>query len=90
MKGKAEFNQQIVELFFSSKSYFFKSETKKVAYMKVLGKDLKILFFLTFKTWLEIKLVILLSWIHITVFCIARKTSKTKGKVASSDRKLGF
>ena len=63
MKGKAEFNQQIVELFFS---YFFKSETKKVAYMKVLGKDLKILFFLTFKTWLEIKLVILLSWIHIT------------------------
>ena len=52
IKGKAEFNQQII---------FFKYETKKVA----LGTDLKIIFFfLTFKRWFEINLMILLSWIR--------------------------
>ena len=32
--------------FFDRKLYFFKSETKKVAYLKGLGTDLKIFFFL--------------------------------------------
>ena len=45
---------------------FFKFETKKVAYLLELGKDLKtFFFFLTFKRWFEINLVILLR-IHIT------------------------
>ena len=34
MKGKAEFNQQIFEGLFGRKLYFFKSATKKVAYLK--------------------------------------------------------
>ena len=34
--------------FFCRKLYFFKSETKKVAYLKGLGTDLKIFFFLDF------------------------------------------
>ena len=75
MKGIAEFYQQIFGVFFFNiKLYlFFKSATKKVAYLKVLGRDMKIYFFFTFK----IKLVILLSWIRpgsgsgsaLTKFC---------------------
>ena len=48
MKGKAEFNQQIFGVFFGRKLYFFKSATKKVAYLKGLGRDMKIFFFLVF------------------------------------------
>ena len=54
MRGKAEFNQQILG-FFCRKLYFLKSETKKGAYLKGLCTDLKIFFFLTFKRWVEIK-----------------------------------
>ena len=33
--------------------FFFKSETKKVAYLKGLNTDLKKSFFLAFKRWVE-------------------------------------
>ena len=47
MQGKAEFNQQIFG-FFCRKLYFSKSETRKVAYLKGLGKDMKRYSFLNF------------------------------------------
>ena len=62
MKGNAEFNQHF---FFGRKLFIFKSATKIVAYLKGLGRDLKIFFFLTFKRLFEIKLVILLSWFRL-------------------------
>ena len=43
MMGKAEFNQV-----FCRNLYFFIYETKKVAYLKGLGKDLKKIVFLDF------------------------------------------
>ena len=67
MKGKAKFNQQIFWGFLVGNYIFFKSATKKVAYLIGLGRDLKIFFFFTFKRLFEIKLVILMSWIRIRI-----------------------
>ena len=47
IKGKLEFNQKNF-VFFGRKLYFFKSASKKVAYLNGLGRDLKIYFFLDF------------------------------------------
>ena len=59
--------------------YFFKPETNKVAFLKGLGNDLKIFFFfLTFKRWFEIKLVISLSWIRIRIDQILKIRIRSK------------
>ena len=52
MKGKEELHKKN-SFFFCRKLYFFKSDTKKVAYLKVLGTYLKIFFFLLLKDILK-------------------------------------
>ena len=54
MKGKAKFNQQIFCVFLWE-IIFFQVCNKKVAYLKGLGRDLKIFFFSTVKRLFDIK-----------------------------------
>ena len=66
LKGKSEFNQQIFGVFGGGNYIFFEFEPKKVANHQSLGTDLK-QFFLDFKRWVDINLVILLSGIRIRI-----------------------
>ena len=79
MRGKAEVKQKILG-FFLKEIIFFKLEP-----LKGLGLDMKLFFFI--KRWIEINLVMLLTWIrnrihqilwiriHITVFFLSMEKS---------------